>query len=122
MAQVTQAFSSYLDKPVVDMTGLDGIYDIAMDVNPADLQGLRDLQGQEGPIESQSPSLFAALEEGSDPAPDYQTRASDSSGELTGRGCTRIKRPFSGANSFSNFVLCVCIRVHSRPNLFSASR
>ncbi len=41
LAQFARSLSVDLGKPILDMTTLEGEFDIAMDVNPADLEGLR---------------------------------------------------------------------------------
>ncbi len=43
MAEFAQALSANIDEPVIDMTGLPGTFDIALDVTLSDLTGLRNL-------------------------------------------------------------------------------
>jgi uncharacterized protein (TIGR03435 family) len=41
MAQFAEALSVQVGQPVLDMTGIEGIFDIEINVNPADLAGMR---------------------------------------------------------------------------------
>jgi uncharacterized protein (TIGR03435 family) len=59
--------SRLLDRPVVDMTGIEGAFDIALNVSMQDLAGLKQLLAANGvadsPESNASSSIFAAMQE-----------------------------------------------------------
>lgn len=74
MAAFATMLSNMLDRPVVDKTGVEGDYDITMDVAPDDLVGLRRAargaplpaaHASEGPAPSAdpAPSIFTAIQQ-----------------------------------------------------------
>jgi uncharacterized protein (TIGR03435 family) len=64
LASFAQAMSNFIGTPVIDSTELAGEYDIVMDINPADLQGMRGVPVLDsGPRpESDAPSLQSAMQ------------------------------------------------------------
>jgi uncharacterized protein (TIGR03435 family) len=48
LASFSDMLSNMLDRPVVDMTGIEGEYDIALDVSPEDLVGMRHMTAAAG--------------------------------------------------------------------------
>ena len=63
IAQLARSLSVDLGKPVLDMTTLPGEFDVVMDVNPADLEGLRRGMPSNSPDSppSSNPSIQEAL-------------------------------------------------------------
>ena len=62
MNQFAQALSVALGHPVLDMTGIEGTFDIVMDVNPADLEGQQKIM-HEVLEPTFAPSIFTVVEE-----------------------------------------------------------
>lgn len=62
MGQFAGYLSIDLGHPVVDMTGIEGTFDIVMDVNPADLEAAHRLM-HEAIEPTFAPSIFTAIEE-----------------------------------------------------------
>ncbi len=70
LAAFTDMLSNLLDRPVVDMTGLDGIYDITLEVSMEDLAGMRKLAGgaavahaAPAPESAPAASIFTAIQQ-----------------------------------------------------------
>jgi uncharacterized protein (TIGR03435 family) len=65
IAQFARFLSSQLGRPVLDMTEMQGMFDIEFDANPADLEGLRKMSAAEGPPladDSQYSSIFTGMQ------------------------------------------------------------
>jgi uncharacterized protein (TIGR03435 family) len=64
LEKFAEALSGSLGEPVLDMTGIDGEYDIELNVDPSDLGGLRfatDIIGAPPPDQSMAPTIRAGL-------------------------------------------------------------
>lgn len=64
LANFAQAMSNFIGTPVIDATELAGDYDIEMNINPADLQGMRggSFFDNEPRPDSDAPSLQSAMQ------------------------------------------------------------
>jgi uncharacterized protein (TIGR03435 family) len=65
MAQFARVLSGQLGRPVLDMTEIDGYFDIVVDANPADLDGLQKLfpdAGNPGQESAAAASIFTAVQ------------------------------------------------------------
>jgi uncharacterized protein (TIGR03435 family) len=65
MAGFAQALSGHIGRPVLDQTGLQGNFDIVLDVNPGDLEGLQKIFASAAPVTENNSmnSVFAAVQE-----------------------------------------------------------
>ena len=67
LASFADTMSRVLDRPVLDMTGIQGSYDIALNVSMQDLVGLKQILTAAGaadaPESNASASIFSAMQE-----------------------------------------------------------
>jgi uncharacterized protein (TIGR03435 family) len=63
MAQFAKALSQDLGHQVIDMTGIEGTFDIVMDVNPSELEGQQKLAKSEVFETTSAPSIFTVVQE-----------------------------------------------------------
>ena len=70
VASLVNMLSSFMDRPVLDMTGLEGTFEIALDVSPEDLVGMRRTMATAG---AQTGGDVAS---GSGPAPETDPKPS----------------------------------------------
>jgi uncharacterized protein (TIGR03435 family) len=64
MTQFARSMSAFMDRPVIDMTDLPGRFDIVLDANPDDLEGLHKMFPTTAPSPgaSASSSIFTAVQ------------------------------------------------------------
>jgi uncharacterized protein (TIGR03435 family) len=71
LGSLANMLSAFMDRPVLDRTGLTGLYNISLDVSPEDLAGFQRLKSARHelddsgatPVEDQTNSVFSALKD-----------------------------------------------------------